>query len=587
MSIRVVLVIATVGLLLAPAGAGAQTPSQAKARAVAWILAHQNPSGSYGASARGEVETTALVLSALQAAGVSSPQGRRAEAWLATRRPAATGDLALQAIVLAGSDLGLDVAPLLDRLAARQVPRDAGTVTDNGFDPPATVSLQNEYGWGAHRDHRANLIDSALTLRAFMAAGATPPVSTASIAHLQAGQNTAGGDAGGWPLARETALLETIWTGFSQAVASEVAATAAVARAAQALAALDGSLTTDVAEAITWLRAQQNADGGWGKDGVSTVGETALAYLALREGGVAAGDPDLAAALDGFLLPGQVSLASDPDYGSWGGDARATALALAAIEASGMATDTDGDGIVDADDPDDDGDGVPDTDDAFPLDASESVDRDGDGLGDGIDPDRDGDGFCDPGEMGAQCTGSDAFPDDPTAHEDSDGDGVADAHDPDLDGDGVDHALDAFPRDPTETADADRDGVGDEADTDDDNDGLPDAVETDTGRYGFSLDQGSDPLDWDTDGDGVIDGDDGYVLDPCCFEGIPEDLNRQADPGGVVFVGLDDFLIFLATYGRTDADPAFHPDADFVADGVIDDLDLQALEAAFGASALP
>jgi len=120
-----------------------------------------------------------------------------------------------------------------------------------------------------------------------------------------------------------------------------------------------------------------------------------------------------------------------------------------------------------------------------------------------------------------------------------------------------------------------------------DNDGLPDAVETDTGRYGFSLDQGSDPLDWDTDGDGVIDGDDGYVLDPCCFEGIPEDLNRQADPGGVVFVGLDDFLIFLATYGRTDADPAFHPDADFVADGVIDDLDLQALEAAFGASALP
>ncbi len=44
--------------------------------------------------------------------------------------------------------------------------------------------------------------------------------------------------------------------------------------------------------------------------------------------------------------------------------------------------DTDGDGQGDACDADDDGDGVPDTQDAFPLDASEALDSDSDGMGD-------------------------------------------------------------------------------------------------------------------------------------------------------------------------------------------------------------
>jgi len=57
--------------------------------------------------------------------------------------------------------------------------------------------------------------------------------------------------------------------------------------------------------------------------------------------------------------------------------------------------DSDGDGLADCMDPDDDNDGVPDSEDAFPLDPSESVDTDGDGIGDNADPDDDNDGLDD------------------------------------------------------------------------------------------------------------------------------------------------------------------------------------------------
>ncbi len=48
-------------------------------------------------------------------------------------------------------------------------------------------------------------------------------------------------------------------------------------------------------------------------------------------------------------------------------------------------TDTDGDGIGNNADQDDDGDGAPDAEDAFPLDPTESIDSDGDGVGDNAD----------------------------------------------------------------------------------------------------------------------------------------------------------------------------------------------------------
>jgi hypothetical protein len=54
--------------------------------------------------------------------------------------------------------------------------------------------------------------------------------------------------------------------------------------------------------------------------------------------------------------------------------------------------DTDVDGDPDVSDPDDDNDSVPDDEDAFPTDATESEDTDGDGVGDRADSDVDNDG---------------------------------------------------------------------------------------------------------------------------------------------------------------------------------------------------
>jgi len=139
--------------------------------------------------------------------------------------------------------------------------------------------------------------------------------------------------------------------------------------------------------------------------------------------------------------------------------------------------DTDSDGIGDNADTDDDNDGVNDANDAFPLDDQESVDTDSDGTGDNADTDDDNDGVND---------ASDAFPLDATESVDTDSDGIGNNADTDDDNDGVTDSSDAFPLDATESVDTDSDGIGDNADTDDDGDGYGDDLE---------LEYGTDPAD--------------------------------------------------------------------------------------------
>ena len=229
---------------------------------------------------------------------------------------------------------------------------------------------------------------------------------------------------------------------------------------------------------------------------------------------------------------------------------------LSVTQNASTGIDTDGDGTTDAGDDDDDGDGVPDVDDAFPLDDTETTDSDGDGIGDNADADRDGDGVAndddvfpdDPEETtDTDLDGignnadidddgdgvpdvDDDFPLDPNESSDIDGDGIPDGADVDIDGDGILNVDDAFPLDDTETTDTDNDGLGDNADTDDDGDGVADAddafpldptEDTDTDGDGTG-----DVADLDDDGDGTPDANDAFPLDPT------EDTDTDGDGAG-------------------------------------------------------
>ena len=172
---------------------------------------------------------------------------------------------------------------------------------------------------------------------------------------------------------------------------------------------------------------------------------------------------------------------------------------------------------------DSDGDGMPDElpDDYDPTNPDspgliEDLDDDNDGNSD-IDeaadgtnptnPDTDGDGMCDgPVASPPDCVaGPDAFPLDPSADTDTDGDGQPDTLNP------------PSTSDPALIEDMDDDG-----------DGLDDIYETNTGIYNDATDTGTDPLDPDTDNDGICDGPNDVL--PICVAGPDEDF-------GVAIVG--------------------------------------------------
>ena len=186
---------------------------------------------------------------------------------------------------------------------------------------------------------------------------------------------------------------------------------------------------------------------------------------------------------------------ANPDQLDTDGDGVGDVCDNAPTVANANQLDTDGDGLGDVIDTDDDGDGVADTDDAFPLDATESADTDGDGIGDNADTDLDNDGALDTEDNCLYTPNADQL--------DTDGDGIGNACDPDNDNDGFSDADEiTCGSDPllasSLPSDTDSDGIANCIDTDDDNDGFSDTDEITCGSD--PLDATSKPLDTDSDG---------------------------------------------------------------------------------------
>lgn len=142
---------------------------------------------------------------------------------------------------------------------------------------------------------------------------------------------------------------------------------------------------------------------------------------------------------------------------------------------------------------------------------------------------------------------------------------------PDADGDGVPDGVDNCPGvpngplllDPDDAGisqrNTDGDSEGDACDADDDNDLLPDVAEASAG---------TDRLNPDSDGDGVIDGQDQYPLD-ISRAGIPADVDGD---GNVTIADLLLLERFLG--GEIVLDPAEQYRADLYPDGGDEQLDV-------------
>jgi hypothetical protein len=192
--------------------------------------------------------------------------------------------------------------------------------------------------------------------------------------------------------------------------------------------------------------------------------------------------------------------------------------------------DTDGDGLPDGDElsegtdpknPDTDGDGVTDGREVVIGTDPLNPDTDGDGLSDGDEgqldtnpnnPDTDGDGVDDGDEVDA---GTDPTQDDSDSDDDGDGvpndrenDNGTDPKNPDSDGDGLPDGVDPNPTQDDRTP-SDKDG-----------DGLPDAADP-------------DPNDPDTDGDGVLDGDEDRDHDGVVDPGETDPRDADSDDDGL------------------------------------------------------
>ena len=207
----------------------------------------------------------------------------------------------------------------------------------------------------------------------------------------------------------------------------------------------------------------------------------------------------------------------------------------------------------------------------------EDPDTDGDGIPDSQDPDIDGDGVNNSDEKAA---GTDPY------NPDTDGDGVNDG-DEDTDGDGKPNKDESNPNEDKIT-DKDGDGIPDIIDRDDedgpkgdkDGDGIINEEDPDADGDGVSNDDekeaGLDPLNPDTDGDGVNDGDedtDGDGKKNRDESEVPEGPVKDEDGDGLGDTGVTDKDPEDGKADITDGPLTNDTDKDGIPDAVDPDID--------------
>lgn len=295
--LRHLLIFCTVFLLCAllpavgQAKRNTQPPQPAVDNGRAWLLAHQNSDGSWGATT--PTRDTAVVLELLRRLGVTGSAPNGGVAHLASLAATNHDTLAQQISGLAPA--GLDVSPFVNTLLANR----------NLVDSDPTHPNFPEGGWGATAGYATTVLDTVLALDALYAAGqaANTAVTQPAVDYLVVAQRVDGSwglqaraEAGSVYLTARVLLTLQRYTGYVQS--SNVVTTGA-----------------------SWLVSQQQADGGWG-DGATSVYATALAYRALKQLTIPPANPSGA---QNYLLSRQ-----QPD-GSWQGRAYETAEAVLAL----------------------------------------------------------------------------------------------------------------------------------------------------------------------------------------------------------------------------------------------------------------
>lgn len=311
-------------------GVEAATPAQvdaARANGLAWLVKNQKGDGSWQAHDALKVPSTAAALEALMQAGMRSGETYGAAVgWLANAQASSIDARARKIAALAQA--GLDTTLLAQSLLA------ARPQTDRQV-------------WGAYPQYEMSFPDTPLGLAALRLSGYSYANQDTELLNAVACEVLpAQRSDGGWAHISPAASAPDSVKGSALLPTALTVLELAAQKAAKGLTTLScGASNYDVGTAlnngVSFLLTRKNANHGFGEKGVSTVLDTALAYMAIQA--VNPAHSALGPAQD-YLLTGAGKPGAD---GSWGGDPLATAYALKTLPTV-VLPDGDGDGIPDA-----------------------------------------------------------------------------------------------------------------------------------------------------------------------------------------------------------------------------------------------